>query len=64
MSGIELCEYLRAMPRTRDMPIILYSGYTIPPAYGNRGLYDRALMKPADPEELLSAVSDLMSGTR
>jgi CheY-like chemotaxis protein len=50
MSGIELCEYLRAMPRTRDMPIILYSGYTIPPAYGNRGLYDRALMKPAVPK--------------
>jgi CheY-like chemotaxis protein len=60
MSGIELCEYLRAAPKTRDIPIILYSGYTIPPAYRNRGLYDRVLMKPADPEQLLSVVNELV----
>jgi two-component system, OmpR family, phosphate regulon response regulator PhoB len=62
MSGLELCEYLRAEAGTADIPIIMYSAYTIPDRYWQKGLYERAFTKPADHEELLREVHSLLSG--
>jgi two-component system phosphate regulon response regulator PhoB len=62
MSGLELCEYLRAEAATADIPIIMYSAYTIPDRYWQKGLYDRSFTKPADHEELLREVHSLLTG--
>ena len=61
MSGIELCDYLRSDPATFDIPIIMYSAYTIPNRYWQKGLYERAFTKPADHDELLRAVHSLLT---
>jgi two-component system, OmpR family, phosphate regulon response regulator PhoB len=62
MSGLELCEYLRAEAATADIPIIMYSAYTIPDRYWQKGLYERSFTKPADHEELLREVHSLLTG--
>jgi two-component system phosphate regulon response regulator PhoB len=60
MSGIELCEYLRADAETADIPIIMYSAYHIPDRYWQKGLYERSFTKPADFEALLREVHSLL----
>jgi CheY-like chemotaxis protein len=59
MNGLELCEYLRERNDTRRIPIILYSAYTM--RHSDCWLYERAFMKPADPDELVSAARELLS---
>jgi CheY-like chemotaxis protein len=63
MSGLELCEYLRAEADTADIPIIMYSAYHIPDRYWQKGLYERSFTKPADHEELLREVHSLLTGS-
>ncbi len=63
MTGLELCELLRAHVETRDIPIILYSAHDMRD-HSNAGLYDHAFVKPADPDQLLSAVRTLLPGDR
>jgi CheY-like chemotaxis protein len=62
MSGIELCEYLRSDFDTAAIPIIVYSAYDVPDRYWQKGLFERAFVKPADFGELLEAVRDLVEG--
>ena len=64
MSGIELCEYLRSDPETADIPIVMYSAYSIPDRYWQKGLYERAFTKPADLEEMLLEVHALLTRPR
>jgi len=61
MFGIELCEYLRADYDLAGIPIILYSAYQVPDRYWQKGLFERAFVKPADFSDLLEAVRDLVS---
>lgn len=59
MNGLELCEELRDRRDTRHLPIILYSAYDMK-RHSNSGLYDRAFVKPADPDAMLSAIHSLL----
>jgi CheY-like chemotaxis protein len=45
MTGLELCKRLRASRVMRLIPIILYTGVSLPP---EPRLYDRVVTKPAD----------------
>jgi DNA-binding response OmpR family regulator len=60
MNGLELCAELRESRATSDVPIILYSAYDMQ-KHSNTGLYDRAFVKPADPDEMLWAIRTLTS---
>lgn len=60
MNGLELCAELREARDTSNVPIILYSAYDMK-KHSNTGLYDRAFVKPADPDELLWAIQALTS---
>jgi CheY-like chemotaxis protein len=61
MSGIELCEYLRCDFEAAGIPIIIYSAYNVPHRYWQKGLFERAFVKPADLGELLEMVRDLVA---
>jgi CheY-like chemotaxis protein len=58
MTGLELCAQLRLRNDTQHIPIILYSAY--PMRHSNVGLYDRAFVKPADLDELIDAINNLL----
>jgi len=45
MTGLDLCKRLRASRVMRRIPIILYTGVSLP---ADRRLYDRVVTKPAD----------------
>ena len=60
MTGLDLCQRLRAQEETRDIPCIAYSGYPMKHQHGGTGPYDRVILKPADFPELLSAVRELL----
>jgi CheY-like chemotaxis protein len=45
MTGLDLCKRLRASRVMRLIPIILYTGVSLPP---DSRLYDRIVAKPAD----------------
>lgn len=58
MTGLQLCEKLRERPATRHVPILVFSAYPLNP-HSNAGLYDHALLKPAEFPELLRVIRTL-----
>jgi CheY-like chemotaxis protein len=60
MSGMELCAYLRSDFDAAAIPIIIYSAYDVPDRYWQNGFFERAFRKPADFDDLLEAVRDLV----
>jgi two-component system, cell cycle response regulator DivK len=66
MDGIELCQRLRADPRTSDIPVLAVTGY------GDRHYPDRAiqagadyvLIKPCDPETIVAQARRLLDHDR
>ncbi|HEX5461678.1 MAG TPA: response regulator [Steroidobacteraceae bacterium] len=63
MTGLELCRELRGHVATRHIPIILHTGMTTIPR-GERRLYDRLLVKPADLDHLASEIRGLLGSKR
>ena len=62
MDGFQLCREIRADPRLRDLPVLIYTGtYTNPQdeALARRCGADRFLMKPAEPETLLAVIGEM-----
>jgi CheY-like chemotaxis protein len=59
MTGLELCDELRARRDTRHIPIILYSAYEMN-QHSNAGLYDHALVKPVELSDLLETINRLL----
>lgn len=59
MTGFELCDLLRSDMGRRDIPIIVYSAHEVKP-YSSSGQYDVALVKPAEPDDLLRAIRMLL----
>src|SRR5262245_47796203 len=63
ISGVEVCQRLRADPRTASVPVLHISGEFISSADRVRGLEARAdgyLTKPVEPEELLAHIRALL----
>ena len=58
MSGLEFCRTLRERGEARDIPIILYSGVDFREEDCN--LFDRCVMKPAEPDVFARAIRDLL----
>ena len=58
MTGLELCQELRGRTDTHDIPIIIYSAYEM--RHSDTGLFERSFMKPADLDEMLSAIRSLL----
>jgi PAS domain S-box-containing protein len=66
MDGFQLCREIRADPRLHDLPILIYTGtYTNPQdeALARRCGADRFLMKPAEPEQLLAVIREMVART-
>ena len=62
MDGFQLCREIRADPRLRDLPVLIYTGtYTNPQDedLARRCGADRFLMKPAEPETLLAVIGEM-----
>jgi CheY-like chemotaxis protein len=55
ISGPEAVEILRADTQTQSIPIISVSGH-----HGGDTLCDRSLMKPCTPDELATAIRDVL----
>lgn len=65
MDGFQLCREIRADPRLRDLPLLIYTGtYTNPQDedLARRCGADRFLMKPAEPETLLAVIGEMAAG--
>ena len=58
MTGLDLCKRLRASRAMRFIPIILYTGVSLP---GDRRLYDRLVTKPADLYALAIQMRELLT---
>jgi CheY-like chemotaxis protein len=61
LNGIAMIKTLRSIPATRDVPIVVVTGYGADQA--QEALVagaDRAVVKPLDPHVLLSLVRDLL----
>lgn len=58
MDGIELSRRLRAVPATRDVPIIAVSGQVTERVRESR--VDVVLEKPCEPDRLLEAIHDVL----
>ena len=66
MDGFQLCREIRADPRLRDLPLLIYTGtYTNPQDedLARRCGADRFLMKPAEPETLLAVIGEMAAAT-
>jgi two-component system phosphate regulon response regulator PhoB len=59
LSGLELCRTLRARPDTRNIPIILHSGWDISQELPT--LFDRLVSKPADLDALATLIRSLLA---
>jgi CheY-like chemotaxis protein len=67
IDGYELTRRLRADVRTRGIPILAVTGYgpfTQDPSRANRAGCDAILSKPCSPEDLESAIRNLIAGHR
>lgn len=65
-SGYEICERIRAMPRLRDVPVLVVSGRAMP---SDRAMAEEAgatayLIKPVRWKTFSATVSDLLGETR
>lgn len=59
MNGLELCRELRDRAKTRDIPIVLYSGRDLSDA--DRSLFDCFVLKPARLDVLASVIRGLLT---
>ncbi|HJS90385.1 MAG TPA: response regulator [Steroidobacteraceae bacterium] len=57
MTGLQLCNRLRARAKTRDIPIIMCSAQQLQPA---DGLYERAVLKPVSLTEISDEIVSLL----
>lgn len=57
MTGLQLCNRLRARAKTRDIPIIMCSAHRLQPA---DGLYERAVLKPVSLTEISEEIVALL----
>lgn len=57
MTGLQLCNRLRARAKTRDIPIIMCSAHRLQPA---EGLYERAVLKPVSLTEISDEIISLL----
>lgn len=67
ISGFELCQRIKAAPRTADMPVIHVSATAISVADRTQGLdggADAYLAEPVDREELLATITAVLRYTR
>ena len=62
MDGLEVCKHLRANPRTKDLPIVMVSGYASKEHISNgfEAGVNEYVTKPFQPEELIKAVEDFI----
>jgi signal transduction histidine kinase len=63
MDGFKICEFLKANPRTKHIPILHVSGTFVDPEYRVRGLKNGAdayLAEPIDRAELIATVEALL----
>jgi CheY-like chemotaxis protein len=58
MTGLDLCKRLRASRVMRRIPIILYTGVSLP---ADRRLYDRIVTKPADLDAFANQIRVLLA---
>ena len=58
VTGLQLCEQLRAQANTRHIPIIMHSAHPLEPA---DGLYDRAILKPVSLTQISDEIVSLLS---
>lgn len=65
MQGVELLQYLREMPATRDIPVIMLTGDNSEQTVLRAAKYRAAayLLKPCDPETLYETGMKLLRGT-
>jgi CheY-like chemotaxis protein len=59
LNGYEAVQRLRADDRTREIPIVMVSGYE-PDRVGDAG-WDEFIIKPCDPERLISVIKGLVA---
>ena len=71
LDGYATCERLKALPATRDIPVVFMTGYSDYPVITESGDHSiarhRAIMKPFRPSELLVIVREVLDdleGTR
>lgn len=60
LTGVELIQAVRAQPAYASIPILFMSA-ALPPGINPREIADAFLQKPADLEELLSVIKQLIS---
>jgi pilus assembly protein CpaE len=65
MDGFEVCRRLRAHPRTRDIPILIFTARTQPADQEGamQAGADGFLGKPIEPRELSAKISELLAGS-
>lgn len=59
ISGLELCRTLRERRETRDIPIIVHTGWDLWKDYP--GLFDRLVPKPAELDALVRLIRSLLA---
>jgi DNA-binding response OmpR family regulator len=66
MSGIEVCQQLRANPGTAHLPVIILSarGQVVDKIGGFKAGADEYVTKPVDPDEMIVRVAALLERTR
>lgn len=65
MDGFQLCRAVRQGDRTRDLPFLFYTATYTSDKDRDFALSlgaDRFIVKPADPDELIAIVADILSG--
>ena len=62
MDGLEVCKRLRSNPETKNLPIVMVSGYASKEHIENgfKAGVDDYITKPFKPEEILKAVEDFV----
>jgi DNA-binding response OmpR family regulator len=66
LSGIELCQRLKAEPKTASIPAIMLTarGYNLEPSDTEKSGILRMLSKPFSPRELLATVEEILGAPR
>jgi CheY-like chemotaxis protein len=64
MSGVEVARALNAQESTRNIPKVAVTGYSLPGQLeeARRAGFDEILIKPCDPDDLLSMIHRLLDG--
>lgn len=66
LSGIELCQRLKAEPRTASIPAIMLTarGYNLEPSDTEKSGILKMLSKPFSPRELLATVEEILGAPK